>query len=195
MSVDAADSPETPATGDVRSAEPSAPAAPATALIVRPAPPATPYAGLATRTIAFALDAVVVEGAALFVAVAVGLGLSLLHLPKQVNVALAAVGAAIWLLWSVAYFVFFWSTTGQTPGSRVMSIAVIDANGAARLKPRRALVRFIALTVGAAALLVGILMMLWDSRRRCFQDRVARTLVLYVKSAPPATSTPPAPAP
>jgi uncharacterized RDD family membrane protein YckC len=170
-------------TGPVRQAK-GAPAG--TAVIVRPVAPATPYAGLATRTLAFALDAAIIDGVALFVAVTVGLGLSLLHLPKAVNVAIAAVGACIWILWSIGYFVFFWSTTGQTPGSRVMSIAVVDANGGGQLKPRRAALRLIALAIGAAALLSGIVVMLWDSRRRCFHDRVTRTLVLYVRSGPPA---------
>ncbi len=153
-----------------------------------PAPPAflgaTPYAGLATRAVALALDAVVVEGIALFVGVTVGLGLSLLHMPEEVNVVLAAIGGVIWLLWSLGYFVFFWSTTGQTPGSRVMSIVVLDVQGRGRLKPRRALLRFLALCVGAAALLTGILIMLWDGRRRCFHDRVARTVVVYAPPRP-----------
>jgi uncharacterized RDD family membrane protein YckC len=151
-----------------------------------PAPQAylarTPYAGLATRLIALALDAVVVDGVALFVAVTVGLGLSLLHMPKAVNIVLATVGGVIWVLWSIGYFVFFWSTTGQTPGSRMMSIVVLDTEGRGRLKPRRALLRFLALCAGAAALLLGILIMLWEPRRRCFHDRVARTVVRY---APP----------
>ena len=144
----------------------------------------SPYAGLATRTLALALDAAVVEGVALATAVTVGLGLSLLHLPSDVNKIFAAVGALIWAVWSLGYFVFFWSTTGQTPGNRVMSITVIDVQARGRLKPRRALLRFLALCVGAAALLSGILVMLWDGRRRCFHDRVARTIVLYTPQRP-----------
>jgi uncharacterized RDD family membrane protein YckC len=146
---------------------------------------AVPYAGLATRTLALAIDAVVIEGVALALAVTVGLGLSLLHLPHEVNVVLAAVGGLIWILWSIGYFVFFWSTTGQTPGSRVMSVVVVDNQARGRLKPRRALLRFVALCAGAAALLAGILIMLWDGRRRCFHDRVARTVVLYAPGAGP----------
>jgi hypothetical protein len=65
-----------------------------------------------------------------------------------------------------------------------MSIVVMDVHGRGRLKPRRALLRFVTLCLGAAALLGGILIMLWDDRRRCFHDRVARTLVLYASSGP-----------
>jgi uncharacterized RDD family membrane protein YckC len=86
----------------------------------------------------------------------------------------------MFIIWSVGYFVFFWSSTGQTPGDRVMSIRVIDSHGRASLKPRRALLRFIFLCIGAILLLAGILMMLWDDQRRCLHDRVARTRVVYV---------------
>jgi uncharacterized RDD family membrane protein YckC len=61
---------------------------------------------------------------------------------------------------------------------------VVDVKGRGRLKPRRALLRFVTLCIGAAALLTGILIMLWDGRRRCFHDRAARTVVVYAPSQP-----------
>ncbi len=138
------------------------------------------YAGLVTRAIGLAIDALVVDGSAAVVGVTVGLALSILHLPSDVDKAVAALGGVLWVLWSVGYFVFFWSTTGQTPGQRVMSIAVVDSRGRGPLKPRRALLRFAALCAGAIVFLLGFVMMLWDDRRRCFHDRVARTVVVYV---------------
>ena len=137
------------------------------------------YAGLVTRTLAFALDAAIIDGVAAAVAVTVGLGVSLLHLPHDVEVIIAAVGGAAFLLWIVGYFVFFWSSTGQTPGSRVMRIRVIGGRATGALKPRRALLRLIGLFLAAIPLLAGFLMMLWDDRRRCLQDRIARTVVVY----------------
>lgn len=138
------------------------------------------YAGLVTRAIALALDAAVVWGTAAAVGVTVGLGVSLLHLPSNANAAIAAFLGALGLLWSVAYFVFFWSSTGQTPGSRLMSIAIVDRRGRGPLKPRRALVRFAGLCLAVIPLGAGIAIMLWDRRRRCLQDRIARTVVVYV---------------
>jgi uncharacterized RDD family membrane protein YckC len=144
-----------------------------------------PYAGIVTRTAAFALDGAVVSGSAAVVGVTVGLALSVLHLPSEVDKVIAACLGGLALLWTVSYFVFFWSSTGQTPGSRVMSIVVLDSRRRGSLKPRRAFVRLVALWLGAVALLIGLLMMLGDRRRRCFQDRVARTIVVYApKKAP-----------
>jgi uncharacterized RDD family membrane protein YckC len=137
------------------------------------------YAGLVTRVLAFALDALIVNGIALVAALAVSLGLSVLHLPSDIDAVIAAVGGGVWIVWSVAYFVFFWSSTGQTPGDRTMRIRVIDARGGETLKPRRAVLRFVGLLLAAIPLLAGLWMMLWDERRRCLQDRIAGTLVLY----------------
>ena len=137
------------------------------------------YPGLATRSIAFALDAVIVNGVAAFVGVVVGLGVSILHLPETADAVIAGVLAGLWVLWTVSYFVFFWSSTGQTPGSRVMRIRVVDGHGRGALKPRRALLRVAGLYLAAIPLLAGYWMMLWDDRSRCLQDRIARTVVVY----------------
>jgi uncharacterized RDD family membrane protein YckC len=136
------------------------------------------YAGLVTRTIAIALDGAIVWSVAAAVAVTVGLGVSLLHIPTKVVAVIASVGVVVSVLWSIAYFVFFWSSTGQTPGSRVMGITILDSRGHAGLKPRRALLRLIGLCLAAIPLLAGLLMMLWDERGRCLQDRLARTVVV-----------------
>lgn len=146
------------------------------------------YAGLVTRAIAFALDAAVVNACALLVGVTVGLGLSILHLPSKTDSIIAVILAALAVIWSVAYFTFFWSTTGQTPGDRVMRIAVIDGDGRP-LRPLRAAVRFGCLILAALPLLAGILIMLWDDRRRCLQDRLVHTVVVY-RDSPGHTQAP-----
>ena len=151
---------------------------------------ATPlaYAGLVTRTIAFALDVAIVEAAAALVGVTVGLGLSILSIPDWLEVAAAAILGFLWVIWSLGYFVFFWSTTGQTPGNRVMGIRVLDAHGRGPLKPRRSALRFGGLCLAALPLFAGFLMMLWDDRARCFQDRLARTVVIYTEAGEPPKS-------
>jgi uncharacterized RDD family membrane protein YckC len=142
------------------------------------------YAGLITRTVAFSIDALIVNGAAALVGVTVGLGLSILHLPSEADAVIAAVLGGLWIVWTVGYFAFFWSSTGQTPGDRVMRIVVRDVHERGPLKPRRAILRFVAVCLGAIPLLAGLLMMLWDERRRCFHDRTARTVVVYGPGEP-----------
>jgi uncharacterized RDD family membrane protein YckC len=83
-----------------------------------------------------------------------GLIVSVLHLPKDVRTVLLAIGGAISILWTSGYFVVFWSTTGQTPGNRMMRFKVVAAGGE-RLKARRALLRCFGLLLAALPLLAG----------------------------------------
>lgn len=134
------------------------------------------YPGLATRGISFALDAAVINLVAIVVGVGASLILSILHLPGALKTILAAVGTALYVLWLVGYFVVFWSTTGQTPGARMMQIKVQTPDGGS-IAPRRALVRCVGVILAALPLFLGFVPILYDDRRRAFQDRFAGTVV------------------
>jgi uncharacterized RDD family membrane protein YckC len=145
------------------------------------------YTGLVTRAIAFGIDALIIDLAALAVAAIVALALSLFQIPSRIDTALAAIGAALYILWSGAYFATFWSTTGQTPGARIMRFRVLaPAEMHGRIGPRRALVRLLGMVLAAIPLLAGYLMVLFDDRRRGLHDCLARTLVVDA----PDTETP-----
>ena len=137
------------------------------------------YTGLVTRAIGFGIDALIIDLAAIVVVAIVALALNLFKVPSQIDTVLAAVGAVVFVVWWAAYFVTFWSTTGQTPGARVMRFRVL-APGAprGRIGPRRALVRLGAMILAAIPLLAGYFMVLFDDRRRGLHDRLARTVVV-----------------
>ena len=141
------------------------------------------YAGLVTRAIAFAIDAAIINLAAAVVAVVVGLGVSVLDVPDAVVTAAVAAGGVAYLVWTVGYFATFWSTTGQTPGSRVMGIRVVCTQGDDAISLRRALTRLAGMVLAAIPFFAGFLVIAIDDRRRGLQDRLARTLVLYVPAA------------
>ncbi len=143
------------------------------------------YAGLVTRTIAFAADGAVVNGVAAIVASTVALCLSVLHMPSDVERVIAAIGAGVWLLWSVGYFAFFWSSTGQTPGDRLMRIRVRDARDRGPIRPLRAALRFGFLLIALLPLGAGLLMMVFDERSRGLHDRLARTVVVFAAEPAP----------
>jgi uncharacterized RDD family membrane protein YckC len=137
------------------------------------------YEGLVTRGIAFAIDAAIIDLVAIVVAGAVALALSVLSVSKDsLDTILIAVGGALFLAWSVGYFVTFWSTTGQTPGSRLMRITVRTADDGDVLRPRRAAVRFVGLVLAAIPLGAGFVPILFDERRRGLQDMLAGTVVV-----------------
>jgi uncharacterized RDD family membrane protein YckC len=148
-----------------------------------PAPPT--YVGAVTRAIAFTLDAAIINAVALGVTAAVALMLSIVNIPQSLVAPVVAAGGAIYLLWIVGYFAAFWSTTGQTPGNRVMRIRVTDAQGGI-LPPRRAVLRFGALLLAALPLFAGFALILFDDRRRGLHDRLVRTVVVDAPSGPRA---------
>jgi uncharacterized RDD family membrane protein YckC len=133
------------------------------------------YVGLVTRTIAFVMDAIVIDLVALVVAAGAALIVSVLHLPTQVLVTVV-VGGVAFILWSIAYFVAFWAMTGQTPGDRMMRLRVVATSG--KLNPRRAFLRWIGMVLSALLLFVGYLVIPFDRRRRGWHDRLARTVVV-----------------
>jgi uncharacterized RDD family membrane protein YckC len=141
------------------------------------------YEGLVTRGIAFAIDAILIDSVAIVVAGAVALALSVLTVPDAVGTILLAIGGVLFLAWTIGYFVTFWSTTGQTPGGRVMRIQVRRADGGS-LSARRALLRLAFLTLAAMPLLLGFLPILLDDRRRGLHDMLAGTIVVEAPGPP-----------
>lgn len=135
------------------------------------------YSGVATRAIALATDAVVAT--ALFMAV-VGITALIGSLvgglrPEWLVGALLSVG---WSLVAGAYFLLFWSSTGQTPGMRLMRVRV---RGPAGENPSmgRSLVRLVGLVLAIIPLFAGFIPVLFTERRRGLPDFLAGTVVLY----------------
>jgi uncharacterized RDD family membrane protein YckC len=152
------------------------------------------YAGLVTRLVAFAADAAIINAVAIGVGLVLAAGLSLFHLPHDVEVVLAAVGGAAAVSWAIGYFTFFWSTTGQTPGDRMLSIEVRRENGE-RLHAARAFLRVLALPLSVIPFGAGLVLILFDRRRRALHDLLVGTVVVYVvrvpRAQPASTSLPP----
>lgn len=147
-------------------------------------PTAPVYEGLVTRGIAFAIDSAVINLVALVVSVSVGLALSVLDPSQNAETLALAVGGAAYVLWSVGYFVVFWSTTGQTPGDRLLQIRVCDADDLEPLRPRKSLLRFGAMMLCAIPLFAGFLPILVNNRRRGPHDVLAGSVVVSAPVEP-----------
>jgi uncharacterized RDD family membrane protein YckC len=147
----------------------------------RPAPTteagASPYAGLASRGVAFAVDAIIAHVVVLAGGALLSFAGSLfggLGSGRLVSV-LAASG---WTLLVATYFVLFWTVTGQTLGMRLMRLRVIGRGG---VPPTigRSLLRFVGLLLAIVPLFAGFLLALFDRRRRALPDFLAGTVVVH----------------
>ncbi len=132
-------------------------------------------AGLVTRLIANAVDALTVSVAVL--ALHVGFNaLMFLASPRHFEFATASVLLSVTtvLLAMVIYMTVAWSITGRTYGDHVMGLRVVDRRGD-RVWPPTALIRA-ALCVGFP---IGLLWCGVSASRRSVQDVVLRTSVIY----------------
>lgn len=136
------------------------------------------FAGVASRGVALAVDALAIVvataalgGAAALVAAVVG-GLR----PEWLAQALLALATAAV---TVGYFVLFWQTVGQTPGMRLLHVRVISGRGSNRLTPWQAIVRTVGLALAIIPCFLGFVPALVDRRRRALPDYLAGTVVVY----------------
>jgi uncharacterized RDD family membrane protein YckC len=146
--------------------------------------PAVPYAGVATRGLALAIDAMVAQ------AIVFGIGAVFALVGSLVgDVELDATGkllaALAWLAVECTYFVLFWASAGQTPGMRVMGVRLTTYDGGYP-SVARSLVRVVGLGLAIVPLFLGFVPALVDARRRALQDFLAGTVVLYADRDLPA---------
>jgi uncharacterized RDD family membrane protein YckC len=143
------------------------------------------YVGIVTRAIAFAVDAAVIQIVALAVAGTFALILSVVSVGDDLKTVMGAVGGVAYVIWLVAYFVVFWSASGQTPGNRLLEIRVCRTVDGTPPSPGAAVLRFAGLILAALPLFLGFLPILTDDRRRGVQDMLAGTVVVVVPPVPP----------
>jgi uncharacterized RDD family membrane protein YckC len=140
------------------------------------------YVGLVTRALAIVLDALVIDVVALAATGAVLVVRSVFSITGKHHKVDAVIAGVLFAAWVVAYFVVFWSTTGQTPGNRVMHIRVVRSDGE-RVRPSHAFVRLGAMVL-SLPLFWGYLPILTSARRRGLPDALAGTVVV-VSEGPP----------
>jgi uncharacterized RDD family membrane protein YckC len=141
-----------------------------------PAPAGPSYVGLVTRAIAFVADAAIINVVAAIVAAAVALVLSVFPVGHDLKTVVVAIGGVAFFAWVVGYFATFWTTTGQTPGNRLMQIRVTRPGGEP-LEARRALLRVVGLLLAAIPLFAGFVPILLTDRRRGLADWMADSVV------------------
>ena len=138
---------------------------------------AAPTAGAATRALGLAVDVGILQVGLLVATGTLTLIASLVGELRPAWLVGLLLGFA-WALTVITYFTACWSTAGQTPGMRLLSVRVVGADG----EPpgvTRSLLRLVGLVLAIIPLFAGFLPMLFDDRRRGLPDLLAGTVVLY----------------
>jgi len=146
-------------------------------LFRKPPPAGPPGVGLVTRLVAFAVDAVILNGIFLLSAAV----LSAVFSGDGISGAGFLFGAASWVIFGSLYLLTFWSLAGQTPGMRFLSIR-LEHQGSQRLGPRVARRRLVGAVLAAIPFGLGFLGVATRDDHRGFQDRHADTDMVRVDS-------------
>jgi uncharacterized RDD family membrane protein YckC len=150
--------------------------------IARPAQQRQPvYAGIGTRAVALAVDALIALSIFAVGSAVVALIASLVGGIRPQWLAGSLLGLA-WIIVGGGYFVLFWSAAGQTPGMRLMRLRV-QRPGGGGLSVGRAIVRTVGLALAIIPLFAGFVPALFDERRRALPDYLAGTVVLHDHAA------------
>jgi len=145
----------------------------------------TDRVGVATRLLALALDALIVNVVMITSTAVLGLIASVVGVDLgSLSGAAYAVGGIAWLGLGSLYLFIFWSLSGQTPGMRFLDIR-IEHDGQRAIGPRRAFKRLVGFWLSAIPFCLGFLGVLTRLDRRGFHDRLGQTAVYYINPAGP----------
>jgi uncharacterized RDD family membrane protein YckC len=137
-----------------------------------------PYVGLMTRLLSWAVDFLLINLVAIITGLGAQLIASIFPITKNLKPLFVAIAGGVYLLWTAAYFVAFWSVTGQTLGSRLLQVRLVTASGE-KVKPVRALVRWIGMTFAMIPLPWGYVPI--PFKRLGFPDWLAHTRVIEAR--------------
>jgi uncharacterized RDD family membrane protein YckC len=79
---------------------------------------------------------------------------------------------------SLAYFPYFWATSGSTPGMRMMGLRVVRDIDGGPISVGQAVLRLIGYWVSGAVLYLGYIWIFIDKRHRGWHDLIAGTVVV-----------------
>ncbi len=138
----------------------------------------TDRAGAATRALALGLDLLIVNlGFSGLAAVAALIASAFTGNDNGVSSAALAAGTTLWFALGSLYLVGFWSLAGQTPGMRFVGIRLnVEGRG---LRLGRSVKRLIGMVLAVIPFGLGFLGILFDQRRRAWDDRLSGVDVVY----------------
>lgn len=91
-----------------------------------------------------------------------------------------SVVSAISLLIGVAYFVYFWGSSGATPGKMALGLKIIGTDGSMPIGYPKAFVRYIGYIISSMICLLGHLLIIVDEDNQALHDKIASTYVVKV---------------
>ncbi len=128
----------------------------------------TQYAGFGPRFLAYLLDTIIVMVVNFIIGMILGL------IAKD---AAGSLSGVLGIVIGIAYYIYFWTKDGQTPGKKVLGLKVQKLNGA-KLDYVSAGLRYVGYIVSALPLFLGFFWIIWDAKKQGWHDKIAGTVVV-----------------
>src|SRR5262249_11192921 len=130
--------------------------------------PGMVYAGFGSRLVSLIIDSILV-----------GVVNFIIEYVLEAATGSQALSSIVGIAIALGYIVYFFTSTGQTIGMKLLGIKAVDANGNL-LTPGASIIRFFGSLVSAIILCIGYLMMLWDGRKQTLHDKFAGSYIVKV---------------
>jgi len=132
--------------------------------------------GFGRRLVAYLIDSIVLSIVGGIIGGVIGV-LAAVGGSDEALTAVNLLANCIGILLSLAYFVVFWATTGQTLGKMVMGIKVVGIDGTP-ISWGKAILRYIGYAISGLILALGFIWIAFDSHRQGWHDKIASTVVV-----------------
>jgi len=141
-------------------------------------PQAFRYAGFWIRVVAVIIDSIIME----IVQYAILIPAGLTSFSGSDNLVSAAMGLSILIsmVLNLAYYLFFWTRYGATPGKMALGLKIVRPDGQL-ISMGQAIGRYFAQFLDVLILGIGYMMAGWDSEKRTLHDRLCDTRVIRVR--------------
>ena len=134
--------------------------------------PGVAFAGPGGRLVAYIVDIIVITVAIVLIAI---LGALLTVVVPVIGIVSLILGI---VLVPLAYFPYYWSSSGQTPGMKMMGIRVVRDRDGGPVTGGQAVLRLIGYWVSGAVFYLGYIWIFIDKRKRGWHDLIAGTVVV-----------------
>lgn len=136
-------------------------------------------AGFFIRFVAYMIDSIVLS-IVLWIIIAISIAGSLTMMDNQTLVlAINLISGAIIFIVYFGYFIYFYGTSGQTLGKKMLRIKVVSTNGTP-LTYKKGLLRIIGYIIASIPIYIGFIWMLFDKDKQNWEDKIANTYVVKV---------------
>jgi uncharacterized RDD family membrane protein YckC len=142
--------------------------------------PGFAFGGFGERLVAYIVDIVIVGLVGTLIGIVGGLVIAGGAVTGNVLAAGAGVlfTVAAVLVVTLAYFPYFWSRSGQTPGMKMFGLRVVRDSDGGPISSGQAVLRLLGYYVSGLVFYLGYIWIFFDKRKRGWHDLIASTVVV-----------------